>query len=221
VSIRKLPELNDEFAQSIEDFESLEQMRTEARANLERQQKETYEQAYNELILNKILETATLKYPPQMIEDEIQDLIDRLKNRLEQQGLDLDTYLIKRKLSLEDLKSEMRATAEENIQRSLILFKVADNEHIEVSPEDIKEEATHTITRLSEVLPEDQLKRLSSEKMVNSLIRSIMVDRLIHKTQERLRYIAQGISNEKQKTSEADEAEKNEKLEENVTNKNE
>jgi FKBP-type peptidyl-prolyl cis-trans isomerase (trigger factor) len=114
----------------------------------------------------------------------------------------------------------MRATAEENIQRSLILFKVADNEHIEVSPEDIKEEATHTISRLSEVLPEDQLKRLSSEKMVNSLIKSIMVDRLIHKTQERLRYIAQGISNEKQETSEADEAEKNEKLEENVSNNN-
>jgi FKBP-type peptidyl-prolyl cis-trans isomerase (trigger factor) len=155
-----------------------------------------------------------------MIEDEIQDLIDRLKNRLKQQGLDLDTYLIKRKLSLEDLKIEMRATAEENIRRSLILFKVADNEHIEVSPEDIKEEATHTISRLSEVLPEDQLKRLSSEKMVNSLIKSIMVDRLIHKTQERLRYIAQGISNEKQETSEADEAEKNEKLEENVSNNN-
>jgi len=221
VSIRRLPELNDEFAQSIEDFESLEQLRTEARANLERQQQETYEQAYNELILNKILETATLKYPPQMIEDEIQDLIDRLKNRLEQQGLELDTYLKMRKLSLEDLKSEMRATAEENIQRSLILFKVADNEHIEVSPEDIKEETTHTITRLSEVLPEDQLKRLSSGKMVNSLIRSIMVDRLIHKTQERLRNIAQGISNEKQETSEADEAGKNEKLEEIVSNKNE
>ena len=47
-----------------------------------------------------------------------------------------------------------------------------------------------------------------------------MVDRLIHKTQERLRYIAQGISNEKQETSEADEAEKNEKLEENVSNNN-
>lgn len=221
VSIRKLPERNDEFAQSIEDFESLEQLRTEIRANLEHQQKETYEQAYNDQILNKILETATLKYPPQMIEDEVQDLIDRLKNRLEQQGLNLDTYLKMRKLSLEDIKIEMRAKAEENIRRSLILFKIADNEHIEVSTEDAQEEANHTITRLSELLPEDQLKRLSSEKMVNSLIRNIMVDRVIQKTQERLRNIAQGISDEKQETSKVDKSGKNEEHVENGSNKNE
>jgi trigger factor len=221
VSIRKLPELNDEFAQSIEEFESLKQLRTEVRANLEHQQKETYEQAYNDQILNKILETATLKYPPQMIEDEVQDLIDRLKNRLEQQGLNLDTYLKMRKLSLEDLKNEMRATAEENIRRSLILFRIADNEHIEVSTEDAQEEANHTITRLSELLPEDQLKRLSSEKMVNSLIRNIMVDRVIQKTQERLRNIAQGIYDGKQENSKVDESGKNEEHVENGSNKNE
>lgn len=226
ISLRRLPKLDDEFAQSIEEFESLEQLRTEVRANLDRQQKETYEQEYNDKILNKILETATLKYPPQMIEDEIQDLIDRLKNRLEQQGLDLDTYLKMRKLSLDDLKNEMHSTAEENIRRSLILFKVADNENIEVSPEEVQEEATQTIARLSDLLPEEQLKRLSSEKMVNSLIRSIMVDRVIHKTQERLRNIAQSASNEKQETyqtdeSEKDETEKNEEREENVNIQNE
>jgi trigger factor len=90
VKSRTLPELNDEFAQSVGDFPTLEALRNQIRKNLEEQNKQMTDEEYDEQVLDKIVETSTVKYPPQMLEREIDQVIENLKSRLERQHLDLD-----------------------------------------------------------------------------------------------------------------------------------
>ena len=91
---RILPELNDEFAQSVgEQYENLDALTADIRASLEKQAKEEYDNSYNDKIMKEILKDTAIKYPPQMLEREIDMYIHQLEDRLTQQKLDMETYL--------------------------------------------------------------------------------------------------------------------------------
>ncbi len=101
VKSRTLPEVDDEFAKSLGDFETVEALRENVRTALEAQSKAAYNETYDNEIIEQTIESSQFQYPPQMLENEIDQAIKDLENRLNQQGLDMDIYLKSRNKDLD------------------------------------------------------------------------------------------------------------------------
>ena len=192
VKQRTLPELTDEFAQSIGEYATLEELRSDIRKSLEMQNEDEYNQDYDKAILDQAIEQTTFKYPPQMLESEIESVINGLKNRLERQNLDLDLYLKTREMDMDGLQEEARPVAESRLKKSLFLLELAKAEKIELAPEDVQSETIRTMGSLSQALPKKEARRLENRDVINNLVDNIMVDMMQDKALERFREITSG-----------------------------
>jgi trigger factor len=112
VKTHRLPELNDEFAKSVGDFENIEALRKDIHANLEKSRLEEYNDEFDTQVINKIIESSDIQYPPQMLEREIDEVIHQLEHRLSGQKLDLETYKKTRGIDDEGLHTEAAPVAE-------------------------------------------------------------------------------------------------------------
>ncbi|MBD2561000.1 MULTISPECIES: trigger factor [Nostoc] len=147
---KELPEVNDDFAQEISDFETLEELRASL---VERYQKEADDKTKankQEALLTELLKHVEVDLPATLIEQEVDAMLTQTAMRLSQQGLDV------RKLFTQDiipqLRERSRTEAIERIKRSLSLREVGKRESIQVTPEEI----AARVTELLEQYPEEQ-----------------------------------------------------------------
>lgn len=196
VNSRTLPEINDELAQSIGDFASMDVLRKAILDDLQRDADENYNADYDEKVLDQLTELSTVEYPPQMLEREIDVVLNQLESRLEQQRLDMQLYLKTRSMDAAQLREETRPVAETRLKRSLVLFEVAEAEDIEVDPQQLQDETMRTMDMYSRMMPAKDFKRLTSKDAANNLVGNIMMELVIGNTKERLRNFARGIQPE-------------------------
>lgn len=135
----QLPELNDEFAQMLGEFENLEALRKAVQTQLEQTNSQQYNQNYYDELIGTLVDQATVKYPPHMLEDEIEDFIKGLEHNLEHDHLDLETYLKMREMDRETfIENEVKPAAVRRLERSLVLEEFARQEKVEVRSEEIQ-----------------------------------------------------------------------------------
>jgi len=193
IKSRTLPELNDEFAQTLGDFETYEDLRNAVKTNLEEQAKEAFHQTYDDKALTEIVSISTIKYPPQMVEREIDRTIDNLKSRLSQQRMDIDLYLKSRKLDMAGLREEVRPVAETGLKKSLVLMEITDAEKIDVDRDELTAETSRTLDAMSQYLPEHEARKImNNQDSLSNLFSNIMFDMMSKKTLEKIRGIASG-----------------------------
>jgi trigger factor len=131
-----LPELNDEFAKQAGSFENLQALREAVKANLATQSKAQYDDEYFAKVMEKIKEGAIIKYPPQVVNHEVEHVMEDLKSRLAGQNLDMTAYLKSREMDEEKfIAEEARPIAVKRLERSLVMDEIAKVEKIEVSQE--------------------------------------------------------------------------------------
>jgi trigger factor len=192
IKSRIIPNLDDEFAQSIGEYENLEALNNAIRESLEEQSKSEYDSDYHQQIINKIIEESSIKYPPQMLENEIKVYLDQLENRLKQQGLDLEIYLKSRQITADELEEEIRPQAEVRLKRSLILFEVSKLENIQVDEADIEAHTQTSLEELSLSLTPEQAKKTLSPDFIRGWVGNITADLIVQRTLDHLQNIAQG-----------------------------
>jgi trigger factor len=134
---RVLPKLDDEFVKTVSDQETEKDLRDEILSELQTQREAEDENAYISSILDRILEDAEVKYPPQMVENEIEGEIKEMESQLSAQGIDLEMYLNIQNQDEEELREQIRPEAEQRIIRGLVIGKISDQEDLDLSPEDI------------------------------------------------------------------------------------
>jgi trigger factor len=190
VSGRELPELDDEFALTASEYETLDELKTAIASELADAKLSDYHRDYDDQVIEKILTEATLKYPPQMVDRELEDMLYDLQNRLAQQGLDLETYLRINQKTEEDVRIEFRDAAVNRLERSLILFELARREDIEVSEQEVQSETIGTLNALSQSFSQEEMQKLTSQEQMQNLVSSIMADMLVRKTITHMRALA-------------------------------
>lgn len=186
VKERKLPELDDDFAKGIgEGYETLEalkeRIRTDMRAELERQERAAYEMR----VLDQVLEVSELEYPPVMVEREIE-------HQLSEHGggqAAFQEQLRRAGKTEEELKAELRPAAEDRVKRSLILSQVSEDEAVEVSEEEIDAELERYTADMGENA-ERMREMLGSDEGRASIARSLRT----RKTFDRLVEIAESTN---------------------------
>jgi trigger factor len=193
VKSRTLPELNDEFAKSIGDFETLQALQDTIRDGLKSQAKSNYDSEYSAKVLAKVIEDATIQYPPEMVEDQITASTERMKNQLVEQGQEFETYLKVRGMDASTFREQNRPQAEIAIKRSVVMYELARAEAITVEREEMENEAMSTLNDLMRYVSPDRFKRMSKDRnFISQLSRNASVDVLSRKTFERLNTIAKG-----------------------------
>jgi len=192
VSSRTLPSLDDDFAQSVSDFKTLEELRADIRNRLETEAQKASEQQYDEQIITKLLELASIAYPPQMVEEEYESSIKRLQIRLENLGISLDTYLKMRQVEKESFEAEMREKAVESIRKTLLIFEIAKKENIEVTPEEIHDEAQERLSSMRASLSKKDAQRMPTERLMSSIVNNMVYERITERFWDRIRQIARG-----------------------------
>jgi trigger factor len=196
VRARHLPELDDEFAKTAGQFETLDELKAALKNELETRSKAEYEDKYFLELIDKIKEGATIKYPPQVVEHEAEHVVDDLRQRLSQQGLDLDTYFKMRQTTQEQfMEEEAKPVAIKRLERSLILDQLAHEEKVEVDESSLQNEFGQTLNQLQyRGLDLSQLgggKR--GQQQVAEAIAMESASRLItRRTLERMKAIATG-----------------------------
>lgn len=205
VKVRNLPELNDEFAKTLGEYENLEALRKEIHTGLGEQRKSDYDKTYQNQIVDHILSGADIHYPPQMLERETDAFLSQLENRLAQQNLDMSTYLKARQLDEEGLRKEMQPSAEERLKRSLILMEIAKIEKIEVEEQLVQNETINTINQLHQYYKPEEARRIITQDFIQNVVGNITGEILLDKTLQHLTSIAKGEAS-KDQTSETPQA---------------
>ncbi len=121
-----LPELNDEFAKQVGPFENVTAMHDAVKANLATQSKAEYDDEYFSKLIEEIKEKAEIKYPPQVLNHELEHVMEDLKARLSEQGMDMAAYLKSRDTDeAKFIENEARPIAVKRLERSLIMDEVS------------------------------------------------------------------------------------------------
>jgi trigger factor len=207
---RKLPEVNDEFAKSVGDYESIDDLRKEIESSLVERAEREQNAAYEDKIIEKLLESAEIKHPPQMLEHEIDHFIQDLEKQLSNQGMEMDLYLKSREMDLEALREEIKPNAEERMLRALIISEIASQEEITLSQEEIEEKTQQTLNDIQQYYSETDAQKFTRGDVFARLVNRIVSDEIIARTLERLRLIAKGEEiveekNELEKSNEGEE----------------
>ncbi len=140
VKRKELPELNDEYVAANSEFKTVEELRADYRARMEKAAAENAKIAYERALVDAAVNNAKFTVPPIMIEDRISQMVEEMKLSLESRKMSLDMYMEYTGLTMEQLRENQRAAAEENVKTDLVLDAIAKAEGIQVDMADVDAE---------------------------------------------------------------------------------
>jgi trigger factor len=142
VQAYEAPELNDDLAKLVgPDFETLEDLRQSIRDSMEASQKNRLENEYITNVLDAVVEMSTLNYPPVVIEDQINSMLQDTEQRLRQIGIDsFETFLRQTNQNMEDYRERLRPEATKIARRNLVLSEIVKTENLVATDEEIEEQ---------------------------------------------------------------------------------
>ena len=135
-----MPELNDEFAQDVSEFDTLEEYKKSIEAKLKEAAEKRAQQIQGDKLLDMIVENATMDVPEVMYENRIDQLMHDFESNVTRQGLTLEAYCGYLGTDVQGLRNTFRPTAEKSVRARLVLEQIVKEEHIEVSEEELNEE---------------------------------------------------------------------------------
>ena len=136
----QLPELNDEFAQDVSEFDTLDELKEDTKKNLQRSlDDQSVEDAKTKLI-DALREKNEIEVPHAMVEDELNNMMNEFDQQLRYQGMSLDLYLQYTGGSMDDFRSQAKEDEEKRVASRIIIRSIADKEGIGVTEDELNEE---------------------------------------------------------------------------------
>lgn len=137
---KQLPELDDEFAKDVSEFDTLDEYKEDLKKELLSRKEKDSKAAREGIVVDKVSENAEVEIPESMIQSEVQNMVRDFDNRLRSQGMNLEMFLSFSGQSIEDLQEQMKADAEKRVRNNLVLEKIAKEENIVATEEEVNKE---------------------------------------------------------------------------------
>lgn len=177
IKVKELPELDDDFAQDVSEFDTLADYKEDIKKHiLERKEKDA-KRAKEDAIVAKIIENATMEIPEAMIETQTRQMADEFAQRLQMQGLSVEQYFQFTGMNVQKLLEEMKPQALERINTRLVLEAIVKAENITVSDEELEKEMADMATSYQMEL--DKLKELISDKEKEQISMDMAVQKAV------------------------------------------
>ena len=164
VKFEELPELDDEFAKDVSEFDTLAELRDDARARILESVKLQCENEAKDKVIAQVYENNKIEAPATMVADEMERMIQELEQQMRYQGLNIQQYLQFTGSTLDDFRNEIKPEAEKRVATRIVLRSIGDVENVEVTDEDLDKE----LQRMSEAYntdPENIKKMLGEENL--------------------------------------------------------
>ncbi|MCD8046687.1 MAG: trigger factor [Clostridiales bacterium] len=140
VKTKELPELDDEFAQDVSEFDTVDEYKASVKTKVEERKAGDAKRAQQEEALQKIVEKSKMDIPAAMIDTQCENMINQFAQQMAQQGLSMEQYFQFSGSTMNQLKEQVRPDAESRIKNELVLDAIAKAENIEITDEDIDAE---------------------------------------------------------------------------------
>lgn len=173
----QLPELDDEFAKDVSEYDTLEELKKANRERLEAYAKAGSESQMKDAALGKVVEANEVDVPGTMVEDEMDRMCQELDQQLRYQGMSLEQYLQFTGKDMAAFRNELRPDAERQVKTRIILMGIVEAEGIKVSQEEMEEELKvmaaqyqTTADKLKEMIGVENLTFLQKDLQVRKAI---------------------------------------------------
>ncbi|MBQ1352630.1 MAG: trigger factor [Bacillota bacterium] len=192
VKEEELPELDDDFAKDVSEFDTLEELKKDTAEKLQDEKNKRAENMMKDAAIKAVYEANDIYVPRPLVEDELDNMIDTLKQRIAQQGVDFDTYLgyIDKKES--DMREDMKEEAERNVKTRMLVAAVVDKENITADDadldkqvEDMAKQYNMEADKIREMLGEDNLQFMKKDLEMQKAVDFIFDNAVIKEPEEK------------------------------------
>ena len=173
----QLPELDDEFAKDVSEYDTLEELKKANRERLEAYAKAGSESQMKDAALVKAVEANEVDVPRTMVEDEMDRMCQELDQQLRYQGMSLQQYLQFTGKDMAAFREELRPDAERQVRTRIVLMGIVDAEKIEVSEDEVEEELKVMAAQYN--MTADKVKELIGAENLTFLKKDIQVKKAI------------------------------------------
>ena len=136
----ELPELNDDFAQDVSEFDTLEELRANTREKLEETAKQSCIAQMKDAAMEKVMEANEVEAPVTMVNDEIDRMINEFQQQLMYSGMRLDDYFKYTGTTMQDFREQVRPDAEKSVKTRIVLMGIVEAEKLECTDEEMNAE---------------------------------------------------------------------------------
>ena len=182
-----LPELDDEFAKDVSEFETLADYRKDVEKKVKKQKEESAKNQKEIAVIDKLVENTEVVIPESMIDDEVESMSNQFASNLAYQGLELKTYCMYMNTTEEEFKKNLRPEAEKNVKLKLALDAIEKLEEIKVEAKEIDEKIDELKKQYGSENTNDDLNKNENvrhymeEKIKQDKLMKIIVDSAIEK----------------------------------------
>lgn len=180
IKVKELPELDDDFAQDVSDFDTLEEYKADVRKKVEEKKAAEAKAKKEDAVIEKIIEGATMEVPDAMVETQAERMVDEFAQRLQMQGLSMDQYLQFTGGNVQAMVEQSKPQALKRIQSRLVLEAVAAAENLTASDEELDaelgrmaEQYKMETEKLKEMFTEEDLKGVREDLAIQKAVELI------------------------------------------------
>jgi trigger factor len=140
IKTREFPELNDEFAKDVSEFDTLDELKTDLKAKLEYQREHAADDDFESQLIEQLIDGLKAEIPEAMFENRVNESVREFEQRLQSQGLNIESYMQYTGMDNESFRKGFREQAEKQVKVRLALEKIVDLEGITPSDEEVEAE---------------------------------------------------------------------------------
>ncbi len=177
IKAKELPELDDDFASEVSEFETMDEFRKSVRERLEKAAEERVKTETENAVVEKAVEVCEVEIPEAMIADQTDRMVQDFAQRLQYQGLDINTYMQYTGNTIEGFKEGFRPEAEKRIKTTLVLEAISKAEGIDVTDEEVNDKIAEMAKQYN--MEADKLKELMQESDISNLKQEIAMNKVI------------------------------------------
>ena len=200
IKAKELPELDDEFAKDVSEFDTLAEYKESLKKDLEKKKQDEAKRTKEDEAIQKIIDKSKMEIPEAMIDTQCETMIEEFAQRIAQSGLSMDQYLQFSGLTVDGLKEQVRPEALTRIQSSLVLEQIAKEENIEVSDADVDAEIEKMAKNYG--MEADKLKEYMGEGEKESMKRELAITKAVELIMDNIKERAKAKT-KKEKEAEA------------------
>ena len=177
IEAKELPELDDDFAKDVSEFDTLAEYKEHVKTNLEDKKANEAKRAKEDAAVDKVIENAQMDIPEAMLMPQCRQMLDELSRRMQSQGLSMEQYFQFTGMTADKMMEDMKPQALKRIQTRLVLEKVAEVENIQPTEEEVNEE----ISKMAEAykMEADKLKELLGERELEQMKKDMAVQKAV------------------------------------------
>ena len=204
IKAKELPELDDEFAKDVSEFDTLAEYKESVKKDLEKKKEDEAKRTKEDEAIQKIIDKSKMDIPEAMIDTQCETMIEEFAQRIAQSGLSMDQYLQFSGLTVDGLKEQVRPEALTRIQSSLVLEQIAKEENIEVSDADVDAEIEKMAKNYG--MEADKLKEYMGEGEKESMKRELAITKAVELIMDNIKERAKAKTKKEKEAEAAAEA---------------